>query len=192
VRVLSRSEEGWTLVELMVAASISVVLLGLLGTTLVSGLTTMRIGSQRSTALHDGRVTMNQMQRDLRGSNGFQLCPATASQPLSSCALVVVQPPAQNPQAPPADQTVRYRLAGRSLHRDSDDGTGTFPSSRLVADGVVNLSQSPAVPLFQCVAGGSLLQVRIRLVMRANDPKDAPYEIATIVRPRNTYQPAGC
>lgn len=179
------NEGGWSVIELSLASMLTLVVTAALATTLWSGLKTTSFGSNQSISLDGARGVLQQVSRDLQGSKQFQTCTLTGVA-AGGCAVAVVQPPSG------ADQTVRYRLVDTTLYRDVDDGTGTFPSSRALTTSLANASKSPAVSLFSCATPTSLLQVTIRMVVQPN-PKTSPtYDLETIVRPRNTYQPSAC
>lgn len=177
-----RTEDGFSLVELAFASAVSLAVLAALGMTLVSGFRTMLFGSNQSESLDKARLVLNQLQRDLQGSTGYAVCTVTG-QPAGSCVHVKVQPPGGG------ERLVRYRLVGADLYREVDDGTNTFPSSTVLTDRLANSTNTPTTPLFVCNNVGSLLQVSIRMVVQP-DPDDGPsYQLETVVRPRNTYQP---
>src|SRR5688500_1279304 len=120
---MRRSDEsGWSLVEMLVAASLSLVVLAGLAATLISGFKTSTFGSRQSESLDGARLTLNQVERDLQGSKQFQNC-TQAGDPAGSCIMLKVQPPSG------ADQNIRYRLDGVNLYRERDDGSGTYPTS---------------------------------------------------------------
>lgn len=193
---LRRGERGTSVIELSLAAMISLATLGLVGGAMTAALRTGTFASNQSTSLDGARQVLIQLARDLQGSTTFSL-PETvpgvkgscqAGDPPGSCALVMVTTP------PGPSRLVRLRLDGVNLYRETYDPDASTWASQLLSDRIANRSASPAEPMFVCTAttSGSLLQVKVHMLVQP-DPANAPrYQLDTIVRPRNTYQPAGC
>lgn len=176
-----RRDAGITTVELAAAAAVSVVVLTGLATTMISVFKTSSFGQAQSSSLDGARLVLTQVSRDLQGSRQFETCT-----PAGSCVIVKVQPPGGG------ERTVRYRLVGAELYRDLDDGSGTFPVSRLLTNRLANLTKTPAESLFTCSTSGSLLRINVKMIVQPNPARSPTYTLQTVLRPRNTYQPPAC
>jgi hypothetical protein len=79
-RVLSRAsrEDGLTLVELLVASAMSIVLLGAIGSMVISAMRTQPSISKRSQNISSGRYVLDRMTHEIR--NGIRVDRATASE----------------------------------------------------------------------------------------------------------------
>lgn len=172
--VLVNDQDGLSTVELAVSSAITLVVLVCVASGLVSALKTGTFGAAQTGGVDAARLVMNQLVRDLQGSPDWVPC-----LPAGSCAQFTVLPPSGPAKA------VRYRLAGRNLHRDIGDSLGNYDTSRVVIDQLANLHHNTS--LFTCSVTGNLRQIAVTMKVYPDGARTPIFTVKTAVRQRNAY-----
>lgn len=174
-----RREDGFTVVELAVAALIGVVVLGLAGTLLVGVQRTGLFTQGQVTTLNDARNAAQAITKQVRSAEEIVWCATDGS-----CLRVRSETPTGN------IETVRYTYSSSALWREVyDPDTGTWSDPHLVIDRVVNDSSQP---VFACDTNSTLLRVNLDLHIEPTPRSDPNFNISTSVRPRNYPERANC
>lgn len=179
-----RGEDGFTLTELMIAAALSVLILGLLAASLFVANRTQVFSGRQSDALDDARVALRQLERDVRNAGAVRIpdpaAPPPECDPVWRCLVAVA-----------GSEEVRFRLAdGELLEEKLDLSSGTFELVRVLARGVANIEQNPAVPLFACDTSSVRARIVVDLLVQPDPNDPATYRVGTTLRPRNA--PGSC
>lgn len=174
-----RDDSGMTLIELMVVAAIGSVLLAMAGTYVMSASRTGAFAEGQSATLNDMRTAVEQISREIRGSDSIDWCT-----PTGSCIEVGAQ------TATGGFITVRYTHVDDELRRELfDDVTSTWGDPQKVIGRVVN---GAGDPVFACQVDSSLLRVNIDLQIEPTPASDPVLNVVTSVRPRNFPSKAAC
>lgn len=147
MRSVTRDESGMTLVELLVASAMSVVLVGAIGSMVVSSVRTQPQVSKKSQSVSTARYVLERMTREIR--NGIRVDVATASK--VSFVTYVRHTPCGgstplSSSAPPTKCEVTYQCTTTSCSRiEASEGvyTGT---ARNVITGINSSSVFCFVP----------------------------------------------
>jgi type II secretory pathway pseudopilin PulG len=171
---LSRNEEGMTLIELMVAAALSILVLGGILAALFVADRTQLFGSRESKAVDDATLALRQLELHVRNARAVSNCDPVNG----TCVAVQVQTPAG------ADVTYRYVLDGTRLVRQREDAAATpptFETDRVLAQDIVNNAGTET--LFNCTSNGELLEVTI--LVQLHPSGNEVFRRQTSLRPRN-------
>lgn len=175
---MRRSEDGFTIVEVGIAAMLGAVVVVLASTLLVAASRTGAFTQGQSVTINDARNTMQGLERELRGADFIDFCI-----PVGSCLRVVAQTPSGN------FETLRYTREGSELRRERfDEGSGTWGDPQTIIQRVVNTER----PVFDCEKTSSYLRVKIDLEIEPTPQSDPNLNMTTIVRPRNFLSSAKC
>jgi prepilin-type N-terminal cleavage/methylation domain-containing protein len=160
-----RSEDGMTLVELMVVLSILSIVLVIFGTVLAGIQRAVNRQSDRSGSNDQARLAVEEIDRELRSGNvlydpSLSACPLSSPCPWSDDAahqiypgmalLIYTQTNAVTRN--PGNRCVQWRIVGGELQRR--DWTTTWQTDglvsgwRVIADHVVNQPSPPTPPTF--------------------------------------------
>jgi type II secretory pathway component PulJ len=177
-----RSEDGMTLIELMVAGLLGSVLLIAMGGFLMS---TMRAGSftqGQSATLNDVRNAMQQVEKEVRGAESINW-DCGAGYTTGECLIVGAQTPTSE------FRTVRYAKVGTELQRSVfDSANAVWASPRTVIERVMNTGSQD---VFGCDEAVTLLRVIIDLHIEPTPSSGTTMNVQTSVRPRNFPSSAG-
>lgn len=190
-RVLSRSQRGFTVIEVSVAAALTAASLTIVSGFLTSAQRTVSIEQTRSNSNDESRLAMEQVDREVRSAN-FIL-------PLDPYTLIVET---QNNAPTPTNNCVLWTLAdGQLLRRswqlfDPENATGW----RVVATGVVNqelglpLFELPDMPSNRLESGGFTVDVTIYVNPDLEKNPDSTVVVRQSLTGRNVvarFMPAG-
>lgn len=178
-----RSEDGFTLVETMVAAVLSLLVMGSVMAVLNVTSKSQIDAQKQSTAYNEVRNAVKQIQRDVREAQALSICDQ-GSAVSGYCLKVAVRTPAG------VTDEVRYQLTASTLVRESrfDTLTQTYGRTQTMSTVAVNRTQSPVVPLVSCQTPGVLSNVLVKLIVRPSQTSGT-YRVDTTVRPRNVFKP---
>lgn len=167
-----RAEDGMTVIELVVAATLMVGAVAIIGGFLVSMLNSGAFAQGQSATLDNARNTVQAIEKEVRAAESLVWC-----SPAGSCLQIDTQSPSGAPK------TVKYTHSGTDLQRAVFDvGSGTWGTPQTVVERVDN---NGSQPLFDCDTSSTLLHVIVDLYLRPT-PNSAPnFELKTSVRPRN-------
>jgi hypothetical protein len=174
-----KAEDGVTLIELLVAVTLTLGAFGLIGGFIISMMNGGAFAQGQSVTLDDARNTMQTMEKEVRAADSLVWCA-----PAGSCLQIDTQSPSGAPK------TVKYTHSGTDLQRAMyDSSTSSWGSPQTV---VQRVSNAASEPLFDCDTTSTLLKVNIDLKLRPT-PNSAPnYNLHTSVRPRNFPAVATC
>jgi type II secretory pathway pseudopilin PulG len=174
-----RNDEGMTVIELVIAATLMLGAVTVIGGFLISMMKGGAFAQGQSLTLNDARNTMQSIEKEVRAADSLVWCA-----PAGSCLQIDTQSPSGDPK------TVRYTHTGTDLQRALfNDATSIWGSPQTVVERVSN---SGSEPLFDCDTTSTLLKVNIDLKLRPT-PNSAPnYNLHTSVRPRNFPAVATC
>ena len=163
---VARDQSGWTLVEMLVAASLGVFLLGIASTVFVSAIKSQPRATSRAADVQQARVTMERITRELR--QGSEVPVASASQ-LSLITWVRSATCGGAPGAAAIPCRVTYTCSSTSCTRVEAAPTGVSPGpAETVVTGIVG----PAVFSYS-PSGADPAYVGVNLVFRADGGEDA-------------------
>ena len=181
---------GFTLVELLVAMTLMLVVLGAAFKALEVFARTTSSHQRYADSVNAARTAVDRLTREMRNATAYQ----TSSNPASS-AVLLAQPSdlafkAVDPSGGPASgntwgvQTVRYCLAasGKALYRQTKAGAVTPGSAcpdptwsgGMVAQSIVNGSRTPFT--YGSESGGPITSMSVALYVD-DDPAELPKEI---------------
>lgn len=182
-----RSEEGFSLVELAFVAAFFMLVLGVVSAVLWSALRTTTGAQQESNRLEEARVTLTQLERDVRGTTGNFTGPFLCnlpSAPTGFCLQLNIRHPDES------TEHVRYRLEGDRLLRDRDCASNFSSCNRTeeMTATLMNRSLSPSVPAFGCDDSDASPEISVDLIVGplqtiGND--QGRIHLETTVTPRN-------
>lgn len=168
----SRSEGGFTLVELAIAGMLGMVALILAGTLLVNTLSTGGFTQGQSQTLDDARTAMQKLEQQLRSADFIRWC-----DPPGSCVEIDAHTPTGGLE------TVRYTHADKELKREIYDGdTASWQDDGTLVERVVNPSGQP---VFACDTDSTLLRVTVDLLIEPTPRSNPALNVHTSIRPRN-------
>ncbi|MGH2953164.1 MAG: PilW family protein [Solirubrobacterales bacterium] len=129
-------EDGWTLLELLVGATISLIVVGVAATMLITAVRTQPVTTERAGQVQQGRVLIERISRELRQGQRESVSGATAS------GLSMVTYVNSNPCGGPSSASaivcqVTYACSGTVCTRTerNADGSGT-PATTQVVSGI--------------------------------------------------------
>lgn len=176
---MMRSEDGFSVVELAIAALLGVVVLGLAGGLLVGVQRTGLFAQGQAATLNDARNAAQAITQQIRAAEEIVWCASDGS-----CLRVRAETPTANVE------TVRYTYSSSSLWREVyDPSTDTWGDPQLVVDRVVNDSSQP---VFACDTQSTFLRVNLDLHIEPTPQSDPKFNVTTSVRPRNYPEKATC
>lgn len=168
-----RREDGFTVIEMAVAALIGVALLGLAGTLLVGVQRTGLFAQGQSVTLNDARNAAQEITKKIRSADNIRWCGGGDG----SCLRVEGETPTTDVEE------VRYTYSSSALWKEVyDPGTDTWSDPQLVVDRVANDSSQP---VFACDTQSTYLRVNIDLHIEPTPQSDPQFNVSTSVRPRN-------
>jgi prepilin-type N-terminal cleavage/methylation domain-containing protein len=180
------SDEGFTLIEMTMAAALMLLALTMVGGFLIGSLRGGAFASGQSATLNNARNTMQLIEKEIRGADAITWAPATPCNAYTAGKCIVVG--AQN--AAGGFRTVRYTLDGTDLNRALfNTGTGLYSTPTTVIQRVVN---SSGQPVFGCDTQSSLLKVTINLHIEPTPQSNPNLNLNTTFRPRNYAGTAVC
>lgn len=174
-----RSEDGLSLVELLVASAVAAVLLLILANFVVSNLNAGAFTDGQSATINDARNALQKVEKEVRGADSISWCA-----PVGSCLEVGAQ------SVLGGFRTVRYTYDASALQRaEYDAGTSTWGPPENVIERVAN---TPSQPVFSCDTASTLLRVTVDLHIRPTPNSTPVYSVQTSIRPRNFPSKAAC
>jgi hypothetical protein len=174
-----RSEDGSTLVEMIVGAALAFAGLAMIGTFLISAMNNSAFAQGQSATLNDVRNAMQQIEKEVRGADDLVWC-----SPAGSCLQVGAQ------TVSGGFRTVRYTHAGTDLKREIfSDVSQTWSAPLTVIERVAN---SAGQKVFSCDTTSSLLKVTVDLHIMPTPNSNPLLNVQTSVRPRNFPMAASC
>jgi type II secretory pathway component PulJ len=184
----ARSEEGTTLLEMMVTIS----LLSVVSLLFLSIMASVQQGIERQTDRSNdndqARLAIQELDREIRSGNVLY-DPGTEPAPFVPGYSLRVYTQTNANTRTPGNRCVQWRISGTELQRR--DWATTSPSStvsawRVVAEDIVNVSQGvPAFVLEADPTKGSRI-VNLTIVTQTSSRSGSPVRIAASVTGRNT------
>jgi type II secretory pathway pseudopilin PulG len=165
-------EDGFTLVEVMVAAGLGLILLIAVGSFLMSAMRASIFAETQSRTLDDARTVMKQIEKETRGAEFITWCADDGS-----CLEVGAQSPTGTAK------TVRYTHADAQLLRAEFDSVDNEWSAQEVS--VERLANSSSQPVFSCDEQSTLLRLNVDLHIEPTPTSGPNLQITTSIRPRN-------
>lgn len=180
----ARDEDGFTVVELLVAMMLMGVIMAIAGSAVVTSLQTQRRQLAQLTTLNDAKLGLERMSRDVRGAN--PLGPTLSTTQVDLRLVVGAQA-----------RALTYRLVGDELRVDervTDVTSGALisdPPERRLIDGVVPASGTGIFRFFDIggneltgsVTAAAVHSVELRL--RVQRPEAGPVDLNERVLLRN-------
>lgn len=178
-----RREGGFTLVEVSIAGLLAALLIGVIGSFLISALRAGSFTQGQSATINDVRNVMQQIEKEARGANSIDWCAADGS-----CLEV-------DAQTPTGDfQLIRYTHDDTRLLRSRFDADAATWSEPLIAvDRVVNTPSQPVFTNSACDDNSITFQrVVVDLYIEPTPVSDPTLHVQNSFRPRNFPAVAEC
>lgn len=174
-----RSEEGFTLVELAIAALVGGLMLTLVAGFLIGAQRTGIFAQDQVTSLNEARNAVGSLAKEIRGAERVEICEQDGG-----CLELTARTPTGG------TETVRYTYADGVLRRELyDDADGTWGPAQSIVDGVANTSSEP---VFACDTERTFLRVAIDLRIEPASGSGQRLNARTSARPRNFSPEAVC
>lgn len=187
LRTEARTEDGVSLIELLISMTVLSVALVVFMAALFSIQGAVARASDRSIANDQARLAVRQIDREIRSGNVFET-------PASGGMSLIIYTQANATTRPTGHRCVEWavedeELRSRSWRADWADHPGdplAITAWRNIADNIVNVSEN--VPLFELDTsaeyGGRVMKVRV--AANASGGRDRAVEISLVVNGRNT------
>ena len=189
MRSRQRSDEGMTLVELLISMAIFSLALSMVYTVLITVQRQTKDSTSRADAVGDARLALQQIDRQVRSGNVL-FDPAAETLPLSMRVYT---------QANGDQRCVQWQVVNGTLRTRSWSSTwqtdGSVSAWAVVAHNLVNTTSSPPFALQgSSTAYGSRL-VDITLLVKSPTAQGKPVNVTSSLSGRNTaygYDPGIC
>jgi Flp pilus assembly pilin Flp len=173
---LTRDDEGYTLVEITIAALLGTIMMVAIGGFLMSTMTAGSFTQGQSATLNDARNVMQRIEKEARGANAIEWC-----EPVGECLEIDAQTPTGS------FQLVRYtHTEGQLLRQEFDTTAGEWADAQVVIERLKNTDEQPVFTNSACDEESITFQrVVVDFYIEPTPQSDPSLNIQTSFRPRN-------
>jgi type II secretory pathway component PulJ len=195
LQALIRDERGLTLFELLISVSVGLVVLGVVFLVMDVSLSQTTKVNDRVEAVQRGRITMEQITRQLRS----QVCPsATGAAVLEgSDNEILLYVDLSGGTATPQQRRITYEPTAKTLTERDYVATGTWPNvtyntapqTRELLKDVVPVSGTPIFTYYAFATSGTQTHQRLSTpLLPANLPRVVRIGVSFVAQPSRTHQ----